>query len=103
LIEKQKTAPRAISSFFATVSEWAKIWLVDRKQKLRKGQFRHFSRLCPNGQKFDGLIGNKKSRRGQFRHFSRLCPNGLNFDGLIGNRNCAGGNFVIFRDDVGMD
>jgi hypothetical protein len=84
------------------VSVWAKILLVDRKQKPRQGQFRHFSRLCPNGQKFDGLIGNKKSHRGQFRHFSRLCPNELKFDGLIGNKSRAGDNFVIFRDYVEM-
>jgi hypothetical protein len=34
-----KIAPGAISSFFATVSEWAKIWLIDRKQKSRRGNF----------------------------------------------------------------
>ncbi|CAA3026737.1 sarcolemmal membrane-associated, partial [Olea europaea subsp. europaea] len=71
---------------------------VDREQKSRRGQFRHFSRLCRNGLKFDRLIGNKKSRRGQFRHFSRLCRNGPKFERLIGNKNRAGDNFVIFRD-----
>jgi hypothetical protein len=94
--------PGAIPSFFATVSEWAKILLVDRKRKPRQVQFGHFSRLYRNGLKFDRLIGNKKSRRGQFHHFSRRRVNWLKFDRLIGNKNRAGGNFVIFCDGVRM-
>jgi hypothetical protein len=78
---KTKILPSTISSFFATVSECAEIWQIDRKEKLRRGQFRHFSRRCRNGLKFGRLVENKNRSGGNFGIFRGGVEMGLNLTG----------------------